>query len=165
MGEDKHIRPSWDEYYLAMLPLIGIRATCNRGRSGALIVGTKKNIIGAGYVGSPSGLPHCDEVGHEFNYVSKDEGKTYSKHCVRTVHAEMNAIFNAAKAGSKLDGATMYCNMAPCKRCAMAIIQVGIKRVIARNDYQTAAKGMLAEAGVALRVMGGELEYSKADKK
>lgn len=158
-------RPSWDEYYLAMLPMVGARATCNRGKSGAIIVGQRKNIIGTGYVGSPAGLAHCDDEGHDFQYVAKDETlKEHKQHCVRTVHAEMNAIFNAAKAGATLNEATLYCTMAPCFRCAMAIIQVGIKRVVALNDYQSAAKDMLKQAEVKLEILGGILDYTKSQR-
>ena len=128
-------RLSWDDYFLKeIVPAVAKRATCDRGRSGAIIVKDKR-ILTTGYVGSPSGLPHCDDVGHLIHEVI-DENGVKSKHCVRTLHAEENAILQAAKFGISIEGATIYCSMVPCFRCAMKIIQVGIKRVVALYDYQ-----------------------------
>ena len=86
----KHERPSWDEYFMDLCHSVALRATCNRGRSGCVIV-KDKQILVTGYVGSPSHLPHCDEVGHLFRKILHEDG-TITTHCVRTVHAEQNAI-------------------------------------------------------------------------
>jgi len=111
-------RLSWDDYFLKeIVPAVAKRATCDRGRSGAIIVKDKR-ILTTGYVGSPSGLPHCDDVGHLIHEVI-DENGVKSKHCVRTLHAEENAILQAAKFGISIEGATIYCSMVPCFRCAM----------------------------------------------
>jgi dCMP deaminase len=116
------------------------RATCDRGKSGAVI--TKDNrILSAGYVGNASGMPHCDDIGHTMRHsmeTSIDGKIKYHEgdHCISTVHAEINAIANAARNGVALKGATMYCTMAPCYSCAKAIVQCGIVRVIAKNNYQ-----------------------------
>src|SRR3989344_6849014 len=94
---DIHKRPSWDEYFLALADMVGSRGTCDRGRSGCVIARDKR-ILTTGYVGSPAGLPHCDEVGHIIHEVKHESGRL-SSHCVRTIHAEENAIHQAAKLG------------------------------------------------------------------
>jgi dCMP deaminase len=115
-------------------------------------------IMTTGYVGSPAGLPHCDEVGHDLRKVFDEEGNV-SQHCVRTLHAEQNAIIQAAKFGIPLDGATLYCKMTPCRRCAMMIINAGIRRVICERRYH-AEKDTLElfkQSGVELKVMSAEI--------
>jgi deoxycytidylate deaminase len=107
--EKKYDRPSWDDYFMEVMEAISKRATCDRGRSGCVIV-KDKQILVTGYVGSPKGLPHCDEVGHQFKKMINEDG-SISEHCVRTVHAEQNAICQAAKRGIAIDGATLYCRM------------------------------------------------------
>ena len=129
-------RPSWDEYFINIMNEIGKRGSCDRGRSGALIVKDKR-ILCTGYVGSPPGLPHCDEVGHLMKKVIDDDG-TVRQHCMRTIHAEQNAMLQAAKNGISIQGGTVYCKMAPCRVCAMMIISTGIKRVVAHKMYQAA---------------------------
>jgi dCMP deaminase len=98
----KHQRPSWDEYFLEMVDMVGSRGTCDRGRSGAIIVKDKR-ILSTGYVGAPAGLPSCDEIGHEMHTVINEDG-TESRHCIRTSHAEQNAINNAARIGVAIEG-------------------------------------------------------------
>src|SRR3989344_5664701 len=116
---EKYQRPSWDEYFLGMIDFIGSRATCDRGRSGCVIVRDKR-IISTGYVGAPPGLPHCDEVGHEMHTVINEDG-TQSQHCIRNSHAEQNAIVQAARFGIALDGSTIYCKMTLCYVCEVLI--------------------------------------------
>lgn len=131
-------RPSWDEYFIDIMFKVGERATCNRGKSGAII--TKDNrILSTGYVGSPSGIAHCDDIGHEIHTVVDDEGKT-SEHCIRTIHAEQNALVAAARHGVSVEGGTIYCKMTPCYTCAKLIITAGIKRIVAFNDYQKSTR-------------------------
>ena len=127
-------RPSWDDYFFEVCQAIAKRATCNRGKSGCVIV-KDKLILATGYVGAPAGLPHCDTEGHLIKQVTYPDG-TFSNHCMRTVHAEQNAICQAAKFGLALNGATMYTTMTPCASCAMMIINIGIKRVVADKRYQ-----------------------------
>lgn len=134
MQEEKYIRPSWDEYFLNLLELIGSRGSCDRGRSGAVIVGPGHTIIATGYVGAAPGQPHCDEVGHMMNTVIHEDG-IHSQHCVRTLHAEENAILQCAKDGISVRGATIYTKMVPCYNCSMRIIRVGIKRIVAQKRY------------------------------
>ena len=152
MAEKKevYIRPTWDEYFMEVARTIAKRATCDRGRSGCVIARDKQLLV-TGYVGSPVGLPHCDDVGHLMKKVIHDDD-TISQHCMRTVHAEQNAICQAAKLGVPLDGATVYCKMTPCRTCAMLIINCGIKRVVCEKKYHRGAESeqMFKEAGVVL---------------
>ena len=130
---EKNARLGWDEYFLEIMDAISKRATCDRGRSGCVIV--RNNVLlSSGYVGSPKGAPHCDDVGHLMKEVKHDDG-TISRHCMRTAHAEANAICQAAKNGVSIDGATLYCRMTPCRNCAMMIVNSGIVRVVAQIDY------------------------------
>jgi len=112
-----------------------------------------------GYVGSPSGLPHCDEVGHDMRKVFDDNGNV-SQHCVRTLHAEQNAIIQAAKFGISLDGTTLFCKMTPCRRCAMMIIDSGVKRVVCEKHYHADkdTKELFKLAGIELLVMNQDVE-------
>lgn len=158
MSENGHARPSWDEYFLSLMAEVGKRATCERGRSGSLIVKDKR-ILATGYVGSPPGLPHCDEVGHLMKQVIDEDGTT-RQHCVRTIHAEQNAICQAARYGIPLEGTTLYCKMEPCRTCAMLIISVGITKVIAQRRYHAAqeTREMFELANVELIVVEDETE-------
>ena len=146
----KHIRPSWDEYFLELANTAAKRATCDRGRSGCVIVRDKQVLV-TGYVGSPQGLPHCDDVGHLMKKVIHDDG-SITQHCMRTVHAEQNAICQAARRGIALEGGTLYCRMTPCRTCAMLIINCGIKRVVCQNRYHagTESEEMFMQADVKL---------------
>ncbi|BFM17595.1 cytidine/deoxycytidylate deaminase family protein [Maricurvus nonylphenolicus] len=152
------MRPDWDEYFIDMMDTVASRATCDRGRSGCIIVKDRR-IISTGYVGSPSGLPHCDEVGHLMKQVIDEDGTT-RQHCVRTIHAEQNAICQAARHGIPLEGSTLYCTMEPCRVCAMLIISCGIKHVVAKSRYHAAqeTREMFATAGITLKVMEDSVE-------
>ncbi len=138
LPQEKYVRPSWDEYFLAMLEPIGRRSTCDRGRSGSLIASPHNTIIATGYIGAPPGQPHCDDVGHLMKTTIHEDGRQTS-HCVRTLHAEENAILQCAKDGIELQGATIYSKMVPCWNCAMRICRVGIKRVVAQKRYHADA--------------------------
>jgi dCMP deaminase len=160
--DQAYVRPSWDEYFMEVCRAIAKRATCDRGRSGCVIA-RDNQILVTGYVGSPMGLPHCDEVGHQFKKMQHEDG-TVTQHCVRTVHAEQNAICQAARRGIAIDGATLYCRMTPCRTCAMLIINCGIKRVVAERRYHDSADtvAMFAQAGVALEHVHDEVQrYEK----
>lgn len=160
---EKYVRPKWDEYFLNLLEPIGSRGTCDRGRSGSVIVSPGHTIIATGYVGAPPGQPHCDEVGHLIRTVI-DENGNQSQHCIRTLHAEENAILQCAKDGIKLEGATIYSRMVPCYNCAMRIVRVGIKRVVAQKRYHADALSLdlFKSAGVELVVIDNAVEsYAK----
>lgn len=143
-------RPSWDEYFMELANTASKRATCDRGRSGCVIVKDRQLLV-TGYVGSPSGLPHCDDVGHLFRQTIEADGRI-TNHCVRTVHAEQNAICQAARRGIALEGATLYCRMTPCRTCAMLIINCGIRRVVCEFKYHSGAESeeLFRKAGVQL---------------
>ena len=150
-------RPSWDEYFMQIVDAVAQRATCDRGKSGAVIV-KDKQILSTGYVGAPAGLPHCDEVGHLMMKYIDENGKE-SMHCVRTTHAEQNAIVQAAKHGIAINGATLYCTMEPCLTCAKMIINAGIKRVVAKKRYHAGGltREFFKQAGVKLEVLHEEV--------
>jgi dCMP deaminase len=162
MTEEKHQRPSWDEYFIDVADTVAKRATCDRGRSGCVIA-RDKQILVTGYVGSPMHLPHCDDAGHLFKKVVHEDGKI-TNHCVRTVHAEQNAICQAAKIGISLDGATLYCRMTPCRTCAMLIINCGIKRVVCERKYHAGEESeeMFRLAGISIVFLHDEVQqYEK----
>lgn len=146
-------RENIDDYFLRIVDVIGSRGTCNRGRSGCVIV-KDKNIISTGYVGAPHGLDHCDDSGHII----------IDNHCVRSTHAEQNALINAAKNGTKTDGATLYCTMFPCFACCKMIINAGIKRVVVGNDYHDSKESKKAFflSGIDVVLVNSEVkEYEK----
>ncbi len=143
---------------MTLVDEVAKRATCDRGKSGCIIVKDKR-ILCSGYVGSPPGFPHCDEAGHLLKKVTNDDG-TVTQHCVRTIHAEQNAICQAARYGIRQDGTTLYCTMEPCRVCAMLIISSGISRVVARKRYHAGAetRGLFTQAGIEMVVMNDETE-------
>lgn len=157
MAEEKYRRPSWDEYFMEVAHAISKRATCDRGRSGCVIA-RERQLLVTGYVGSPKGLPHCDDAGHQMRKVVHEDG-SLSQHCVRTVHAEQNAICQAARLGVSIEGATLYCRMTPCRTCAMLIINCGIVRVVCERKYHSGAESeeMFQRAGVALEYVHDEV--------
>jgi len=161
--KSKYIRPSWDEYFLYLLEPLAKRATCDRGRNAAVIVSPGNTILATGYVGSPPGQPHCDDIGHMMKTVTDQDGNS-SQHCVRTLHAEENAILQCAKDGIKIEGATLYVKMAPCYNCAMRIVRVGIKRVVAQKRYHAdeLSLELFKNAGIELVIIDNEIEkYSQ----
>jgi len=160
MTQNQHTRPTWDEYFLELTNAAAKRATCDRGRSGCVIVRDRQVLV-TGYVGSPKGLPHCDDVGHLMKKVIHDDNSV-TQHCVRTVHAEQNAICQAARRGMALQGGTLYCRMTPCRTCAMLIINCGIERVVCQNRYHagTESEEMFRIAGVKLDFINNDvLDY------
>jgi len=160
--EQKYVRPSWDEYFMEIARTVAKRATCDRGRSGCVIA-RDKQILVTGYVGSPKGLPHCDEVGHQIKSTIHEDGHQ-SQHCVRTAHAEQNAICQAAKLGIAIDGATLYCKMTPCSSCAKMIINVGIKHVVCEKRYHAGSDSeeMFKQVGIELDYFDESVEqYDK----
>ena len=141
------VRPNWDRYFLDLCEAVSKRATCDRGSSGCVIVKDKR-IMTTGYVGAPSGLPHCDDVGHDMRKVSDFNGNV-SQHCVRTLHAEQNAIIQAAYHGVEIRGAILYCTNHPCIICSKMIINAGIQKIVFEQGYaDSLAKQMLKESKV-----------------
>ncbi|GAB1432027.1 cytidine/deoxycytidylate deaminase family protein [Spirochaetota bacterium] len=162
MNEGSYTRPSWDEYFMEVCRAIAKRATCDRGRSGCVIA-KDNQILATGYVGSPASLPHCDQVGHQLKKMVHEDGSE-SIHCVRTVHAEQNAICQAARRGIAIAGATLYCKMTPCRACAMMIINCGITRVVCEKKYHRGAESeaMFANVNIVLEYVEEEYEHYEA---
>jgi len=117
-------RPTWDEYFMQIARDISSRATCPRRFVGAVVV-LERRILTTGYNGAPKGLPHCTEVGC----------KMQDGHCIRTLHAEQNAIVQGALNGITLRDATLYVTCQPCNNCAKMIINAGIRKVVFDGDY------------------------------
>ena len=151
-------RPDWDEYFMKIVDVVSSRATCDRGRTACIAV-LNRQLLASGYVGAPTGIPDCDEVGHELHTVKNPDGSE-SIHCIRTVHAEQNVIAQAARIGVSLEGSTLYCKLAPCYTCAKLLINAGIKRVVAANAYQqgNVAVKLLESAGVELCILSNEVQ-------
>jgi len=162
--ERKLPRPTWDEYFLEISKAVAKRATCSRGRSGCVIA-KNKQILVTGYVGSPPGLPHCDEVGHLMKTIIHEDG-SQSQHCMRTTHAEQNAIAQAAKLGIPLEGSIIYVRMTPCATCARMIITSGINRVVCENKYHAGKESeeMFKQAGVSLEFIDENVVQYKNQK-
>lgn len=149
-------RPSWDAYFMQIAHLVKTRATCPRRSVGALIVRDRR-ILSTGYNGAPSGLPHCPPGGHENDWPN---GCLRAGHCIRSLHAEQNALLQAAKIGTPCDGSTIYVTCQPCNACAKMIINAGIVRVIYEGDYpDDFSKELFREAKLdVLRFREGKLE-------
>ncbi len=152
MSNEVYVRPTWDEYFMEIARSVAKRATCDRGRSGCVIA-RDKQILVTGYVGAPRGLPHCDEIGHQMKTVTHEDGHT-SQHCLRTTHAEQNAIVQAAKLGIAIDGGTVYCKMTPCATCAKMIINAGVTRIVCEKRYHAGG-----ESEEMFRQVGVEVDY------
>ena len=161
-----YVRPTWDEYFLEVMHALAKRATCDRGRNACVIV-RDHQILCTGYVGAPPGLPHCDEVGHLIKLTTHEDGSV-TDHCLRTIHAELNAVCQAAKRGVSIEGATVYCKLAPCRTCAQALIACGIKRVVAEYRYHAGAESeeLMKQVGIDFSYIHDEiLQYDQKDKK
>lgn len=145
------MRASWDQYFLRMAFMVATRATCDRKHVGAVLVDGNNRIVSSGYNGSPRGMPHCDDVGHELKEI---DGRMS---CVRTLHAESNAIDYA---GREADGCTLYTTVIPCYDCAKRIVGVGIKRVVYGEYYHSRNTDLVVDymnqAGVGLQLLEGE---------
>lgn len=158
----KNKRPSWDEYFLKLAMLASERATCPRMHCGCVLV-KDRFVLATGYNGSLPGQPHCEDVGCLI----------VDNHCVRTNHAEMNALIQAARHGVNTTGATAYITNMSCTTCAKALIAAGIKRVVVFSDFHdTLATQFYKDAGVEIvklpmpeKVINYDLEnYSSARK-
>ena len=133
-------RPNWDEYFLKLAMLASERATCPRMHCGCVLV-KDKNVIATGYNGSIPGDDHCEDVGCMI----------VDNHCVRTVHAEMNALIQAARRGHAMEDSTAYITNMPCTNCAKALITAGVKRVVIFSDYHdTMAETFFSKASVTI---------------
>lgn len=140
----KRVRPSWDEYFMRIAHEVAARSTCPRLAVGALIVRDKR-ILTTGYNGSPSGMPHCDDVGCLIRIVDGRES------CQRTLHAEQNAIIQAAYHGVSVTGSSIYCTHQPCLMCVKMIMNAGIEEVRYAGGYpDPLAMELAAEGGLRM---------------
>ncbi len=124
-------RPSWDAYFMQIAHLVKTRATCPRRQVGAVIVRDRR-ILATGYNGAPAGLPHCPSGGPDHDW---PDGCMRAGHCIRALHAEQNALLQAARIGIACEGSTIYVTCQPCSACAKMVINAGIQRVIYEGDY------------------------------
>lgn len=122
---EKKTRPAWDEYFMGFAAAASRRATCDRKHVGAVIV-VDKQVVATGYNGSVRGMPHCDDAGHDME----------SGHCVRTIHAEMNAIAQAASRGVAVEGSSIYTTASPCWDCFRVLVNAGIRRFLYAEPYR-----------------------------
>ena len=119
------MRPDWDSYFMKIAAAVSERSTCDRAMVGCVLV-LDKRILTTGFNGSPAGQEHCDEVGHLM----------VDGHCVRTIHAETNAIIQAALHGVSTRGASCYVTHLPCINCTKALINAGITRIVYGEAYR-----------------------------
>ena len=141
-------RPNWDEYFLELADLVASRSTCIRRQVGAVLVRNER-IISTGYNGAPRGLGHCLDLGCLRESMGIPSGQRYE--LCRGVHAEQNAIINAAYYGVATQGGILYCTHQPCIICARMIINAGVTQVVHRGDFSDdLAVQFMQEAGIKL---------------
>jgi len=137
-------RPSWDEYFMALAQLVARRSTCLRRQVGSVIVKDRR-ALSTGYNGAPTGLPHCSEVGCLREGVPPGE----RHELCRGLHAEQNAVIQAATFGVSVQGSTLYSTHQPCSVCAKMIVNAGIKKIVVKSGYPDGlARQILDEAGI-----------------
>jgi dCMP deaminase len=146
-------RPDWDEYFMEITALVARRSTCLRRQVGAVLV-KDKNILATGYNGSPTGIAHCLDIGCLREKMGIPSGERHE--LCRGLHAEQNAIIQAAKHGTNIDNSTLYCTNMPCIICSKMIINAGIRRIVYAEGYADGlAADMIAESGLeAVRFEG-----------
>ncbi|HPX61413.1 MAG TPA: cytidine/deoxycytidylate deaminase family protein [Deltaproteobacteria bacterium] len=139
-------RPSWDQYFIDITRLVATRSTCLRRQVGALLV-KDRNILATGYNGVPSGITHCADTGCLREKLAVPSGERHE--LCRGLHAEQNAIIQAARHGTNIDGATLYCTTMPCIICTKMLINAGIRRVVYSEGYaDDLAREMISESGI-----------------
>jgi dCMP deaminase len=142
-------RPSWDQYFMQITRQVAERSTCPRAQVGAVIV-RDRNILATGYNGAPSGLAHCSEAGCVI-YESRAPNGEVELNCYRSIHAEINAITQAAKNGAAILGADIYVTHSPCIQCMKVLVNTGIRTVFYEKPYKLATlTWLLDEARIAL---------------
>lgn len=142
-------RPAWDEYFMEITRLVSRRSTCVRRSVGAVLV-KDKNILATGYNGAPSGVVHCLDVGCLRERLAVLSGERHE--LCRGLHAEQNAIIQAAKHGTNINGSTLYCTTLPCIICTKMLINAGIRRIVYEQGYPDhLAEEMIEEAGIEVR--------------
>jgi dCMP deaminase len=143
-----HPRPSWDNYFMDITMLVAKRSTCLRRAVGAVIVKDKR-ILSTGYNGAPTGIRHCLETGYLREQLNIESGQRHE--LCRGIHAEQNAIIQAAYHGVSVKEASLYCTNLPCSICAKMIINAGIRKIYYQSGYaDDLSREMLREAGVEM---------------
>ncbi|SHM67913.1 dCMP deaminase [Caldanaerovirga acetigignens] len=139
-------RPPWDDYFMEIARVVAKRSTCLRRRVGAIVV-LEKRILTTGYNGAPTGLAHCYEVGCLREKMKVPSGERHE--LCRGLHAEQNAIIQAAVWGISIRGSTLYVTCQPCALCAKMLINAGIKKIVYEGEYpDELAMKLLSEAGI-----------------
>jgi dCMP deaminase len=142
-------RPTWHQYFLTITRNVAERSTCTRAKVGAVIV-RDKNILATGYNGAPAGMPHCLDVGC-LVYSSRTPSGEVEENCFRTIHAEINAIAQAAKNGASIRDADIYITHTPCIHCVKVLINTGIRRIFYEREYKRATiEELVRGANIAL---------------
>lgn len=142
-------RPPWDQYFMDITLLVATRSSCLRRQVGALLV-KDRFILATGYNGVPSGISHCDITGCLRDQLNVPSGERHE--LCRGLHAEQNAIIQAARHGVNIDGATLYCTTMPCIICTKMIINAGIARVVYAEGYtDELAREMIREAAIEIQ--------------
>ncbi len=150
IGYMEQSRPKWNSYFMEITHVVAKRSTCLRRKVGAIIV-LDKRILATGYNGAPSNLSHCEEVGCLRSKLQVPSGERHE--LCRGLHAEQNAIIQAALHGSSIKGATLYCTLQPCVVCTKMIINAGIEEVIYEGDYpDSLSKDMFSQAGIRVKI-------------
>lgn len=140
-------RPGWDQYFMEITRLVATRSSCLRRQVGALLV-KERNILATGYNGVPSGITHCDVTGCLREQRQVPSGERHE--LCRGLHAEQNAIIQAARHGVNISGATLYCTDSPCIICSKMLINAGVEQIIYQRGYpDRLSLEMLGEAGIA----------------
>ncbi len=152
MTQKSSERISWDEYFMQMAELTARRSTCLRRSVGAVIV-KERHVIATGYNGAPRGIKHCDERGGCLRQKMNVPSGQRHELCM-ALHAEQNAIIQAATLGQSIEGGTIYVTHQPCIICAKMIINAGLSRIIVRQGYpDEMAREILAEAGIQVEIL------------
>lgn len=152
-------RPDWDSYFMEIAELVSKRSTCLRRRVGAVAV-KERRVLATGYNGTPSGITHCDVVGCLREKLGVPPAERHE--LCRGLHAEQNALLQAALHGISLKGSIIYCTNHPCSICAKMLINAGIKEIVIKEGYpDELAKEMLEEAGIKVRYLREELAGEK----
>lgn len=154
-------RPSWHQYFVDIAHLVASRSSCMRRQVGAVVV-KGKNILATGYNGTPSGITHCEVTGCLREQLKVPSGERHE--LCRGLHAEQNAIIQAARHGINIDGATLYCTHSPCIICSKMLINAGVKHIVYQEGYpDQLSLDMLTEAGIEYEML--EMPHSAQEEK
>ena len=152
MSQEQFTRPSWDEDVMEIVRDVATRSTCRRRKVGAILVKDKR-IIATGYNGGPTGLAHCLEIGCLREQLGIPSGQQHE--LCRGVHAEQNAIIQAARYGVHTDGSVLYCTTQPCVQCTKMLLNAGVTEIVFSEGYPDGlALQLLEESGITVRKLG-----------